>query len=467
MNTRFQYNSTHSNATSHNLTPSNVSSNRSNERSVKDYVEVEMEAHKHSYFKKQQRLITFEGQQVEYKEWNDLQDLSISDFLKTNLLKAINAFLNRSGGRLYIGVTDNGVIVGVRMHPKDMDNFVLTLQQLLGNFTYDVRNANLVNVKFVPVLNSNGTPDKGLYVIKIIVQQGDPDKLYSISKENLECYIRNDRESKKLNVLEAFELIKKRSELPVLAREQEKKVNPANFVDPDPISGNAYHLNPDDSQLKVRSSSRGKSSARSDQFSTSESVEDSSISARGRTGRSIGRSSQNLQPALKSRSRSRYGKQSQTEIKDKNPSAQQGKPLEVPHKTFYTGANDSSPSIIQGKPHGVTFKSAHTEIKNNNSSILQFEPREINFKAAHPIIESQQVGVTLENLPHDIVDNEFRDAFMDGYGAISTCLLKYLPTYNTRKGYVNFKSREKADAFVKKIHNAIYRGYKLKAYIKK
>jgi len=54
----------------------------------------------------------------------------------------------------------------------------------------------------------------GIFVTKIIVKQGDPSKLYSISNNFLECYIRNDGESVFLKADETYKRIVDRAQKP-------------------------------------------------------------------------------------------------------------------------------------------------------------------------------------------------------------------------------------------------------------
>ena len=51
---------------------------------------------------------------------------------------------------------------------------------------------NPIKVAFLPVKRKEGKFIKDLYVVKIIVAQGNPTRLYSVTKKEFRGYLRND-----------------------------------------------------------------------------------------------------------------------------------------------------------------------------------------------------------------------------------------------------------------------------------
>jgi hypothetical protein len=85
------------------------------------------------------------------------------------------------GGRIYIGITDEKIVKGTLLKRKKRDN----VRNEIANFTYDFFpqcRTNKIEVVFLPVKNKNYESFiENVWVIKIIVKQGDVDKLYSVT----------------------------------------------------------------------------------------------------------------------------------------------------------------------------------------------------------------------------------------------------------------------------------------------
>jgi hypothetical protein len=65
-----------------------------------------------------------------------------------------------------------------------MDEFKLMIKQMLEKVqpTVDLIKSEEVSVEFVPVLEGKERAFYGKYVVKFIVLQGDPSKLYCVSE---------------------------------------------------------------------------------------------------------------------------------------------------------------------------------------------------------------------------------------------------------------------------------------------
>lgn len=156
-----------------------------------------------------------EGLHVEYKHYRWPLSPSLVEVLKNQIC----GFLNSQGGRIYIGITDDQVVKGVFLKAKKRDLARNEIVNCTSGF-YPKCRTNKIEVAFVPVKNHNTDeyiPD--VWIIKIIVRQGDVDKLYSVSQKGYNSYVRMPGQVVQLTAEEISEELIKR------------KMNPKNAVD--------------------------------------------------------------------------------------------------------------------------------------------------------------------------------------------------------------------------------------------
>lgn len=166
-----------------------------------------------------------ESHSVEYKDY----PYPFEEVLLNVLRKTINGFLNRRGGRIYIGIDDDRVVRGIQLLSKDRDNLKQQIYMMIKAFEPPIKNDELVSTHFIPVLNSkDGEVVPGFFVVKIIVKQGDPKVLYSELSHCFQAWIRNDAQVLALSAREIAEQIWKRQVNPGL------KVPDSEFDDPKP-----------------------------------------------------------------------------------------------------------------------------------------------------------------------------------------------------------------------------------------
>jgi len=172
-----------------------------------------------------ERLNEDENVFTEYKNYY----LPFNETIDSNLKKAICAFLNRYGGRLYIGVDDHKSVVGIKMESKDRDTVKTSILCLLKDFEPNIRTNELVKVAVIPIRSPvNHKIIPGIFVIKIIIKPGDPKVLYSASQTFCKFYIRNDGQSVALTPREVTTSIIERQK-----HSEERKID-HEFDDPEP-----------------------------------------------------------------------------------------------------------------------------------------------------------------------------------------------------------------------------------------
>jgi len=128
----------------------------------------------------------YEDENHEFKRITFYSDKDFVYFKET-LSKYICAYLNTNPGILYIGINDEGTIVGTKLSPEDLVKVEATLDDLIGSFDPHVKEKNLVQSALRKVYFGN-IELRDTYIIEIFVNQGRKDFVYLT--HNDECYIK-------------------------------------------------------------------------------------------------------------------------------------------------------------------------------------------------------------------------------------------------------------------------------------
>ena len=141
------------------------------------------------------------------------------------------AFLNNKGGRLYLGINDQKIVKGVILNYKKCDS----LRNSLVNYTYDFYpkcRLDKIKVYFIPIKRKEDNKFiNNLFVVKIIVLQGEPYILYSMTNKGFKSALRLQGQCANLTAEEITKEIIRRGKL-----EELQKFNYSNnqFDDPEP-----------------------------------------------------------------------------------------------------------------------------------------------------------------------------------------------------------------------------------------
>ncbi len=97
---------------------------------------------KETYFGKKLSLVTDtpESECIEYKQFGRLFGVNSEPYRLEEIKKTILAFLNTNGGKIFLGVSDNGYLVGVDYTLIDKDNLLNHLKNLIINFGLEYDN---------------------------------------------------------------------------------------------------------------------------------------------------------------------------------------------------------------------------------------------------------------------------------------------------------------------------------------
>ena len=156
-----------------------------------------------NHFIKEEKLKEEESETIEYKHY-------IPPFNENAIFiiqKTINAFLNTRGGRIYIGINDYKVVKGIYLSESEKDKTGNYLINLTKDF-YPQCRRDKIKVFFIPVKNENNDfiiPN--LYVIKLIIHQGDIKHLYSTMYFSFTSYYRVNSQNIILKSNEISDLI--------------------------------------------------------------------------------------------------------------------------------------------------------------------------------------------------------------------------------------------------------------------
>ncbi len=185
-----------------------------------------------TFFYKNEKLIFGEDLYTEFKYYFfPLKNDKIEE-----LKKQICSFLNAKGGRIYIGISDSKIVKGIVMDYKKRD----LIRNEIINYTYDFFpkcRTNKIDILFIPIKDNEDNYENNLFVIKIIVHQGETDKLYSMTEKGYNAYLRLPGQCAYLTALEIKDEIIKRNNNP------EKALDDTEFQDPEPDNPELNELN--------------------------------------------------------------------------------------------------------------------------------------------------------------------------------------------------------------------------------
>lgn len=162
--------------------------------------------YRHHFFKGE-KLFAEEDETIEYKNYkmpldlrydstpNDKHTQELIDQLK----KQICGFLNKKGGRIYIGINDEKIVIGVQLSHKDRDKTRNDLTNLTSDF-YPKCRTEKIKIIYIPVKDRlTNKFIKNLFVIKIIILQGEVDRLYSTTSKGYKSFMRLQGQSVELS----------------------------------------------------------------------------------------------------------------------------------------------------------------------------------------------------------------------------------------------------------------------------
>ena len=137
-----------------------------------------------TFFYNKEKLVYGEDKQIEYKNYS----FPFTKIHKEEIKRQICGFLNSQGGRIFIGINDDKIVNGILINYHQRD----TITNDIVNLTYDFypKCRTYLDVNFIPIKNINDKYIENLFIIKIIVSQGEPKQLYSCTTKGFNSYLR-------------------------------------------------------------------------------------------------------------------------------------------------------------------------------------------------------------------------------------------------------------------------------------
>ena len=192
-------------------------------------------------FYKDELLAEGEDGYTEFKNFN----FPLNEKQGEELKRQFCGFLNSNGGRLYLGINDQKIVKGVVLNYKRCD----ALRNLLVNYTYDFYpkcRLDKIKVYFIPIKNIQDNKFiNNLFVVKIIVLQGEPYILYSMTNKGFNSSIRLQGQCANLTAEEIYKEIIKRGALQKNYEAINHNMN-NEFKDPEPEVNYMENDNDDD-----------------------------------------------------------------------------------------------------------------------------------------------------------------------------------------------------------------------------
>lgn len=145
-----------------------------------------------------------ESRTLEFKETLslDIRKGTKESYIENMVLKTIAAFLNSQGGILLVGITDDGLIKGIR---KDMESFFKgNRDDLLKHFKNILRRS--IGEPFYPLINHDTVEVEGELVLRIDCLPSDKECFI----DSTEFYVRTNPATDKLEGQKMIEYIRRR-----------------------------------------------------------------------------------------------------------------------------------------------------------------------------------------------------------------------------------------------------------------
>ena len=232
--------SNYNNITEFNVSNDNNIDNEFNiEETLKKLKEIPLK--NRTSFYKDELLAEGEDGYTEFKNFN----FPLNEKQGEELKRQFCGFLNSNGGRLYLGINDQKIVKGVVLNYKRCD----ALRNLLVNYTYDFYpkcRLDKIKVYFIPIKNIQDNKFiNNLFVVKIIVLQGEPYILYSMTNKGFNSSIRLQGQCANLTAEEIYKEIIKRGALQKNYEAINHNMN-NEFKDPEPEVNYMENDNDDD-----------------------------------------------------------------------------------------------------------------------------------------------------------------------------------------------------------------------------
>ncbi|XP_076454731.1 uncharacterized protein LOC143289585 isoform X2 [Babylonia areolata] len=134
---------------------------------------------------------------------------SINSISADQLTEVITGMLNSKGGTVYLGLTKEGGVRGIKVDRVDREFLRLAVDEVMARCNPVVPH-NLINLRYVTVMRRAGADALGVYrevcVVEILVQSPIDKSFYTVDKGKI-CYHRVDAETRQLTEQDVREMV--------------------------------------------------------------------------------------------------------------------------------------------------------------------------------------------------------------------------------------------------------------------
>ena len=183
-----------------------------------------------TFFFQNEKIKEKPSQEIEFKNYSFPLKQENAEEIKMQLC----SFLNTQGGRLYIGINEQNIVEGIILNYKKRD----ILRNSIVNLTYDFYpkcRLDKIFVYFIPIKDINTQKFiQKRYIIKIKINRGNPEVLYSMFSKGYHSTIRLNGKCYQLNSTEINDEIIKRDESKYNKNNENKIIIENEIKDPEP-----------------------------------------------------------------------------------------------------------------------------------------------------------------------------------------------------------------------------------------
>jgi len=163
--------------------------------------------------------LQFTREEDEETEFKMVSGKNLVYNIKCLLPRYLNGFFNSNGGTLYLGINDNGIIVGLPLTFRERDKLRVMVDNSFANFEPSIASRKeITSVQFIDVYGGNGLRLTDVFVLKIVTKKGDKTERpfwevrewkYDGSAKVLNCYVRGNASTRRMSEEEREELRRK------------------------------------------------------------------------------------------------------------------------------------------------------------------------------------------------------------------------------------------------------------------
>lgn len=159
-----------------------------------------------------EKLKIYEDEMHEFKMYSVTDKSELVTKIR-KLEKYFCAFLNSNAGVIYLGISDEGYVKGIKLSKEHLILFEYELNQLIDAFEPHVREKKLIMYQFCNVYNSKCIKLEDVYIVEIFVKQGCSDFIYTTpfkdTKTNdYQCFIKLNGTTQKIEGPNLYKYLK-------------------------------------------------------------------------------------------------------------------------------------------------------------------------------------------------------------------------------------------------------------------